>query len=350
MKKGEITTDITYYGIGKLSGKSAMVQVDVEGCGHLASDYTLKNIEDGWTLLPIGGTAFTLYNWNDNGYVDMCDWGDGDGSSCELSQLTASQLYNLRKNGAFESSDIKTGDFFVLTSYTYSQTTNKKVIDKIVIVKEDGYIPLDISSEYDVRGISEDAIMLSKLNESVDDYLSKYTYWSIDSKIVSYPQVRDEAFYDVIYFDSNGKQIGDVYETGYPFFSHYAAVKKDGKWGYIDKQGNVVVDFVFDKATPIYDGEAWVIYNGKTGRLNIIDMINNNIPFTDEYLNVDAWKQDGQNRLEVIADALKKRQSASTLSDRVGRVAKGSILVYTDTIEAEGYTWYKLLDGSYIAD
>lgn len=46
--------------------------------------------------------------------------------------------------------------------------------------------------------------------------------------------------------DKNGNIVVDyIYENAYPFSSGLAPVKKGGKWGYIDKQGNVAVDFKF---------------------------------------------------------------------------------------------------------
>lgn len=336
--KGEIIQQPTNIAIGKLTSNSIQIQTDKENSGYLEKDYSISGIQIS-NFLGLGGTGYPYYVW-DNDSISICDW---SGSNCTVTGITAKQLFNQMKNGFHESNDVGENNFF---TFTYSNGNS----NKIIIVKEDGYIPLDLSSDYYVYDISEDIIEVSKINASASNKAYEITYVPVTTAYVSYPQYRDNTFYDVMYLDSDGNQIGETYETGYPFYEGYAAVKKDGKWGYIDKQGNVVVDFIFDKATSISDGKAWVIYNGKTGRLNIMDMINNNVPFTDEYLNVDAWKSDGKKRLEVTADALKKRQSASTSSDRVGRVAKGSILVYTDTTTADGYTWYKLEDGSYIAD
>lgn len=163
---------------------------------------------------------------------------------------------------------------------------------------------------------------------------------------VSYPEYRDDIYYDSIYIDSNGKQIGEIYQSGYPFYEGYAAVKQNNKWGYIDNKGNVIVDFIFDKATPIFNGKAWVIYNGKTGRLNIKDMIDNNVSFNEEIL---TWSNDGHNRLEVKEDVIKRIQP-TIVGEEAGIVKKGNILIYTETKDNDGYTWYKLNDGTWISD
>ncbi|MCL2200615.1 MAG: WG repeat-containing protein [Oscillospiraceae bacterium] len=46
-----------------------------------------------------------------------------------------------------------------------------------------------------------------------------------------------------------GKQIGEAYEDARPFSSNgFAAVKRDGKWGFIDSDGSVAIEFIFDDA------------------------------------------------------------------------------------------------------
>ena len=52
--------------------------------------------------------------------------------------------------------------------------------------------------------------------------------------------------------------IAPQYEAARDFSDGYAAVKKDGKWGYIDEEGNVVVDFQFDWAGYYAEGVAVV--------------------------------------------------------------------------------------------
>lgn len=46
----------------------------------------------------------------------------------------------------------------------------------------------------------------------------------------------------------DGELIGDTYEDARPFDDGWAAVKKDGKWGFIDIEGTVQIDFQFDDA------------------------------------------------------------------------------------------------------
>jgi hypothetical protein len=47
----------------------------------------------------------------------------------------------------------------------------------------------------------------------------------------------------------DGSEVAGSYENAKPFSSEgFAAVKSNGKWGYIDNQGNIVIDFIFDDA------------------------------------------------------------------------------------------------------
>ncbi len=52
--------------------------------------------------------------------------------------------------------------------------------------------------------------------------------------------------------------IAPTYEDGLWFTEGLAAVKKDGKWGYIDMDGEVVIDFIYDDAGVFSEGYAVV--------------------------------------------------------------------------------------------
>lgn len=62
----------------------------------------------------------------------------------------------------------------------------------------------------------------------------------------------------------DGNPVGEYYEDARPFRDGWAAVKRDGKWGFIDVQGNVQIDFQFDDAqsfgqhlAAVRQGEYW---------------------------------------------------------------------------------------------
>jgi len=54
---------------------------------------------------------------------------------------------------------------------------------------------------------------------------------------------------DFVYMLTGGQQMGDAYEDARPFSNEgFAAVKRNGKWGFIDASGNVMIGFMFDDA------------------------------------------------------------------------------------------------------
>lgn len=62
------------------------------------------------------------------------------------------------------------------------------------------------------------------------------------------------------------------------FSEGLASAKKDGKWGFIDKKGNVVIDFIYEYAGNFLEGLASVKKDGKAGYINakgevIVDFI-----------------------------------------------------------------------------
>ncbi|MEG0770726.1 MAG: WG repeat-containing protein [Clostridia bacterium] len=55
------------------------------------------------------------------------------------------------------------------------------------------------------------------------------------------------------------------YDLAFQFSNGLAAVKKDGKAGYINEKGETIIDFFFEETTTPYNGTAWVKHNGKWG-------------------------------------------------------------------------------------
>lgn len=144
------------------------------------------------------------------------------------------------------------------------------------------------------------------------------------------------------FYATDGTKIGDTYEDAYNFFDGYAAVKKNNKWGYINTKGETIIDFIFDKATPVSNGGAWVTYNGKTGRLNIDEIIDNNITLTEDVLNVDSYDtlDDEYTYLEVTVSVINVRNSPSLDGEIITTVQIGDKLAASEMVQSDGYTWY----------
>lgn len=111
-----------------------------------------------------------------------------------------------------------------------------------------------------------------KLVDSKGKALTKDTFESvvIDDKGIAYRNERAFVQKDDKYFMVNnaGKKVGKQdYEDARLFLEAdgYAAVKKDGKWGFIDKDGKVIIEPQYAEAHSFSNGYAAVKKDGKWG-------------------------------------------------------------------------------------
>lgn len=82
------------------------------------------------------------------------------------------------------------------------------------------------------------------------------------------------------------------------FYSQYASVESNGKWGFIDTKGNVVIDFAYENASSFASDMAAVKQNGKWGCVTLDGTVV--LPF--EYDDVFVASNDG-----VVAVKIKNR-------------------------------------------
>lgn len=58
-------------------------------------------------------------------------------------------------------------------------------------------------------------------------------------------------------------------KTKFPFFTNKLALfKKDDKYGFLNKKGEVKIHAIYDNAYPFINGMAYVELNGKVGYIN----------------------------------------------------------------------------------
>lgn len=72
------------------------------------------------------------------------------------------------------------------------------------------------------------------------------------------------------------------------FYEGLASVNKDGKWGFIDKNGTAVVSLIYDSVGDFYEGLAWVKKDGKYGFIDkngtvVVPLIYDNVDLPDHY-------------------------------------------------------------------
>lgn len=71
------------------------------------------------------------------------------------------------------------------------------------------------------------------------------------------------------FLDKSGAQITDfVYEYAYPFSQGLACVRSEGKYGFINTKGEVVIPFIYNKANSFSEGLAYFEADGRYGFLN----------------------------------------------------------------------------------
>lgn len=77
------------------------------------------------------------------------------------------------------------------------------------------------------------------------------------------------------YINVSGEKVFGPFEEAESYAYGYAAVKRDGKWGFIDKAGNDATTFVYDEAYSVEDDEetgaltAWVRTGNKWEQVEI---------------------------------------------------------------------------------
>jgi hypothetical protein len=73
------------------------------------------------------------------------------------------------------------------------------------------------------------------------------------------------------FIDNTGKKVTPLYESGQYFHEDLAAVKRGGKWGYIDKACREVIPMKYDWAFGFSEGLALVARIEKNEKYGFID-------------------------------------------------------------------------------
>lgn len=94
------------------------------------------------------------------------------------------------------------------------------------------------------------------------------------------------------YINTKGEQIVECkFDDAWGFIGGFAKVKKDGKWGYINTKGEQIIEYKFDDAYDFNEGFARVQKDGKWGYINtkgrpvIFDESKNEIEVLDKAID-----------------------------------------------------------------
>lgn len=98
---------------------------------------------------------------------------------------------------------------------------------------------------------------------------SMWTYFTVDGDVIMenvQPNSDKITYYERAYKNA-------YKEVTVPCVFSYSCgsvpVKKDGKWGYMDKNGDMIIEAVFDKALSAFENRAWVCVDGYWGIIEI---------------------------------------------------------------------------------
>lgn len=95
--------------------------------------------------------------------------------------------------------------------------------------------------------------------------------------------------------------IDPQYEDAFSFSEGLAAVKKDGKWGYIDMEDSTVIPFQFDYAFSFSKGLAVAV---KDGRAFCIDRYGKEVPGSDTISQESYFPAGLESSLTMTPDEI----------------------------------------------
>lgn len=166
------------------------------------------------------------------------------------------------------------------------------------------------------------------------------------------------------------------YITGYDyddvtyFNEDVCGVKQGDKWAFIDRSGKRLSDFVYDKVSAVSNGRV-MIKDADGFKLVDISAVlksagydvseptaqpNTSAPVESAEISASAETSAETvvsapaRTVTVLVEKLNIRTAPSVSADSVGHAEQGAVYEYTSVTQSDGYTWYQLADGTWIAD
>ena len=113
-----------------------------------------------------------------------------------------------------------------------------------------------------------------------------------------------------VYLYAGGVLLPEAYEDAQPFTNDgWAAVKKDGKWGYIDVTGTVKIDFQFENALSFSQGLAAVKLSSQTINVEPEESDEENVEVEAKTEVVELWGYINTSGKTVIEPVFYKAKS-----------------------------------------
>jgi hypothetical protein len=235
--------------------------------GQIYNGYTIGTVQEGICLVDADGSSVLGDGYESVGYlsaynswVSVCK--DGEWYYVNLSnhkKMVSEETYEycgLYSEGyAVAIKDGKYGyiDTYMraATDFLWDQATN--IYNGVGAVCKDGKWALvngslELLTDYQYSGIA--------VNEA--------NFCSVNARVFA----KDESGYHLL--DTDGKEVGSgTFEDARAFTStSYAAVCRDGKWGFVGADGEIFIDFQYDGAKNFGTGYAPVLVDGAWGYIN----------------------------------------------------------------------------------
>ncbi len=149
-----------------------------------------------------------------------------------------------------------------------------------------------------------------------------------------------------------GEQITEMIYSRIKFFEDgYCPVLRDGKWGYIDEEGNEVTDFIFDDASVLYQGKAFVSVNGVYGIIDLSATLEEGIPVTEKTCYPNGVPEGKQNhayatgaigQVTAIAPGLTIYEEDRNTPTEWTLTRGGTLNMVYAVVKVSDGTWYKI--------
>ena len=149
------------------------------------------------------------------------------------------------------------------------------------------------------------------------------------------------------------------YITGYDYddATYYndgiCGVKQGDKWAFIDRSGKLLSDFIYDKVSAVSGGKVAVKDASGIRILDISVALNNagyEVPAEESTAPAQAEPAGSEPTVTVLVDKLNIRTAPTTSAESVGHAERGAVYTFSSTVESDGYMWYQISDGNWIAD
>lgn len=149
------------------------------------------------------------------------------------------------------------------------------------------------------------------------------------------------------------------YITGYDYddATYYndgiCGVKQGDKWAFIDRSGKLLSDFIYDKVSAVSGGKVVVKDASGIRIMDISAALNSagyEVPAEESAAPAQAEQAGSKPTVTVLVDKLNIRTAPTTSAESVGHAERGAVYTFSSTVESDGYMWYQISDGNWIAD